>query len=49
MAFAIAVEILNIRLRRGGAPVHLHGPEVQPTPACPQCGQPLPAAIDPAR
>ena len=43
MAFAIAVEILNIRLRRAGQPVHLHGPEVAPVPACPQCGQPLPA------
>ena len=43
MAFAIAVEILNIRLRRRGQPVHLHGPEVQQTPACHACGQPLPA------
>jgi predicted tellurium resistance membrane protein TerC len=43
MAFAIVVEILNIRLRRRGPPVHLHGPELQPAPACPQCGQPLPA------
>jgi predicted tellurium resistance membrane protein TerC len=44
MAFAIVVEVLNMRLRRAGNPVHLHGPEVQPTPACPHCGQPLPAA-----
>lgn len=42
MAFAIVVEILNIRLRRGGKPVHLHGPEVQPTPICRTCGQPVP-------
>ena len=41
MAFAIGIEILNIRLRRRGQPVHLHGPEVQPTPVCPICGQPL--------
>ncbi|MBY0246100.1 MAG: TerC family protein [Nitrospiraceae bacterium] len=39
MAFSIGVEILNIRLRRRGQPVHLHGPDVQPTPVCPTCGQ----------
>ncbi len=43
MAFAIAVEILNIRLRRQGQPVRLHEPEVQPTPACHACGQPIAA------
>ncbi len=43
MAFAIAVEILNIRLRRGGKPVHSHGSEVQPIPVCRVCGQPLSA------
>ena len=42
MAFAIIVEVLNIRLRRGGAPVHLHEPALQPAATCPQCGQPLP-------
>jgi predicted tellurium resistance membrane protein TerC len=31
MAFAVGVEMLNIRLRRKGAPVHLHNP-VPPTP-----------------
>ncbi|MBH0194911.1 MAG: TerC family protein [Nitrospira sp.] len=41
MAFSIGVEILNIRLRRRGQPVHLHGPDVQPTPVCPTCGQPV--------
>lgn len=42
MAFAIAVEILNIRLRRRGQPVHLHGPEAQQKTVCHACGQPLP-------
>lgn len=43
MAFAIAVELLNIRLRRAGTPVHLHGgPQLEPAPQCPQCGQALP-------
>ena len=41
MAFAIGVEILNIRLRRRGQPVHLHGPQLQPGAVCPTCGQPL--------
>ena len=41
MAFAVAIEILNIRLRRRGQPVHLHGPGVQPATVCPACGQPL--------
>ena len=49
MAFAIAVEILNIRLRRRGQPVHLHGPEVQQTPVCHACGQPLSATSATAR
>jgi len=31
MAFAVGVEMLNIRLRRKGAPVHLHNP-VPPAP-----------------
>lgn len=26
MAFAVGVEMLNLRLRRAGSPVHLHGP-----------------------
>jgi predicted tellurium resistance membrane protein TerC len=43
MAFAIAVELLNIRLRRRGQPVRLHGPEAQQTPVCHVCGQPLSA------
>lgn len=43
MAFAIAVELLNIRLRGRGQPVHLHGsPQLAPEPRCPQCGQVLP-------
>jgi len=41
MAFAVAVEVLNIKLRRQGRPVHLHGPGIQPAPACPTCGQPV--------
>lgn len=41
MAFSIMVETLNIRLRRHGQPVHLHGPNVPPTPVCPTCGQPV--------
>lgn len=41
MAFSIMVESLNIRLRRRGPPVHLHGPDVQPTRVCPTCGQPV--------
>ena len=45
MAFAVAVEVLNIRLRRRGQPVHLHGPEVQPTPVCSTCGQRLPEGL----
>jgi len=49
MAFAIAVEILNIRLRRRGQPVHLHGPEAQRTPVCHACGQPLSATSDTGR
>lgn len=43
MVFAIVVEVLNIRLRRKGAPVQLHGPQLQAAPACPHCGQVLPA------
>jgi len=49
MAFAIAVEILNIRLRRRGQPVHLHGPEAQRTRVCHACGQPLSATSDTGR
>jgi predicted tellurium resistance membrane protein TerC len=30
MAFAVGVEMLNLRLRRKGAPVHLHGPTPPP-------------------
>jgi predicted tellurium resistance membrane protein TerC len=30
MGFSIAVEFLNLRLRRAGKPVHLHGPEQPP-------------------
>lgn len=41
MAFAIMVEMLNIRLSRRGQPVHLHGPEVKRTPVCHACGQPI--------
>lgn len=41
MAFSIMVEALNIRLRRRGQPVHLHGLDVQPTSVCPTCGQPV--------
>ncbi|MBH0197940.1 MAG: TerC family protein [Nitrospira sp.] len=41
MAFSIMVETLNIRLRRRGQPVHLHGPDVRLTPVCPTCGQPV--------
>ncbi len=41
MAFSIMVETLNIRLRRRGQPVHLHGPDVQVTPVCRTCGQPV--------
>jgi len=40
MAFAIGVELLNMKLRRHGQAVHLHGPEVQPAAVCPTCGQP---------
>jgi predicted tellurium resistance membrane protein TerC len=40
-AFSIMVETLNIRLRRRGQPVHLHGPDVQPTRVCLTCGQPV--------
>jgi len=42
MAFAIFVEMLNIRLRKGGTPVHLHEPHLEPEHACPHCGQVLP-------
>jgi len=42
MAFAIFVEMLNIRLRKGGTPVHLHEPQLEPEHACPHCGQLLP-------
>ena len=42
MAFAIMVELLNIRLRKGGTPVHLHEPHLEPEPNCPHCGQTLP-------
>lgn len=38
MAFAIGVELLNIRLRRRGQPIQLHGPEVPPASVCPTCG-----------
>lgn len=39
MAFAIAVELLNIRLRRGSTPVQLHGPQADAGKICPHCGQ----------
>jgi predicted tellurium resistance membrane protein TerC len=42
MAFAILVEVLNIRLRKAGAPVHLHEPHLEAEAACPHCGQVLP-------
>lgn len=42
MAFAIAVEVLNIRLRKKGVPVQLHGPQLDSTKACPHCGQAMP-------
>ncbi len=41
MAFSIMVEILNIRLRRRGQPVHLHGPDVQAGLVCPACRRPV--------
>jgi len=41
MAFAILVEMLNIRLRRRGQPVHLHGPGVATGAVCPTCGRPI--------
>jgi predicted tellurium resistance membrane protein TerC len=44
MVFAIAVEILNIRLRTSGVPVQLRGPQEEPAKACPHCGQPMSAA-----
>jgi predicted tellurium resistance membrane protein TerC len=43
MAFAILVELLNIRLRKGGTPVHLHEPQLAAEPTCAHCGQVLPA------
>ena len=43
MAFAIFVEMLNIRLRKGGTPVHLHEPHLEAEHNCPHCGQVLPA------
>jgi predicted tellurium resistance membrane protein TerC len=42
MAFAIFVEVLNIRLRKGGPPVHLHEPAIAPEQHCPACGQVVP-------
>jgi predicted tellurium resistance membrane protein TerC len=42
MAFSIFVEVLNIRLRKGGTPVHLHEPHLEAGHACPHCGQVLP-------
>ncbi len=42
MAFATLVELLNIRLRRRGAPVRLHEPHVVPERRCEACGQALP-------
>jgi len=41
MAFALGVEMLNIRLRRRGVPVRLHGPEARASSVCPACGQSL--------
>lgn len=49
MAFALGVEMLNIRLRRRGVPVRLHGPDARASSACPACGQSLPATIASAR
>lgn len=49
MAFAIAVEMLNIRLRRRGQPVQLHGPDVPSQSADDSAGDrqrvPLPAYV----
>lgn len=39
MAFAIVVELLNIRLRPRGQPVLLHGPDKVTDAVCPTCGQ----------
>jgi predicted tellurium resistance membrane protein TerC len=41
MAFATLVELLNIRLRRRGAPVRLHEPHVGAERRCEVCGQTL--------
>jgi predicted tellurium resistance membrane protein TerC len=42
MAFSVAVEILNIRLRGGGQPVRLHESQLESGPRCGSCGQVLP-------
>ena len=42
MAFSVAVEILNIRLRRRGQPVRLHEPHLDHPERCSRCGQVLP-------
>ena len=42
MAFSVAVEILNIQLRRRGQPVRLHEPHLEPESRCGSCGQVMP-------
>jgi predicted tellurium resistance membrane protein TerC len=42
MAFSVAVEILNIQLRRRGQPVRLHEPHLEPESRCGACGQVMP-------
>jgi predicted tellurium resistance membrane protein TerC len=41
MAFAVFVELLNIRTRRRTAPVQLHEPYAAAGASCPACGRPL--------
>lgn len=42
MAFAVLVEVLNIKMRKQGDPVHLHEPHLEPERRCATCGQVLP-------
>jgi predicted tellurium resistance membrane protein TerC len=42
MAFAIFVEVLNLRSKKAAAPVHLHEAYAPPNGNCATCGQPLP-------
>jgi predicted tellurium resistance membrane protein TerC len=41
MAFAIFVEVLNLRSKRAAAPVHLHEAYQPKNGDCPTCGQPI--------